>query len=266
MNLSVLGIGLLAPGLLRWEEGRAILAGRRRYEKEPAPDPAALILPPNERRRSSEMVRWAMCVAQEAIERARLDPRDVATVFTSSGGETGVLDQLCTSLSAPHRTLSPTLFHQSVHNTAAGYWGIATACRQSSTALSCYDFSFIGGLMEAAAFVRLEKRSILLVAYDLPPPAPLYAARPIEIGFAVALVLSCVPSSSSQADLSLTLSNDVSRPASRMEQPELEHLRVMNPAARSLPLLAAIAMQSSGTVRLDLFEEQQVCVEVSPCR
>src|SRR5690348_10894411 len=121
MKLSIAGIGLLAPGLPNWKDGRATLAGTTVYQMESVPDPTALILPPNERRRSSEMVRWAMCVAQEAVEQAHIDPHDVATVFASSGGEMGVLDQLCTSLSAANRMLSPTLFHQSVHNTAAGY-------------------------------------------------------------------------------------------------------------------------------------------------
>src|SRR6476469_7100150 len=98
MNVAVNGIGLLAPGLPSWKEGRAILAGTTPYLKQLPPEPTALILPPNERRRSSEVVRWAMCVAQEAMEQAQVDPRDVATVFASSGGETGVLDQLCTTL------------------------------------------------------------------------------------------------------------------------------------------------------------------------
>jgi len=161
--------------------------------------------------------------------------------------------------------ISPTLFHQSVHNTAAGYWGIATACQQSSTALSCYDCSFVGGLLEAASCAGLEHQSVLLVAYDLPPPAPLYAARPIEVGFAVALVLSPDTLPISQAIISLTLSDDVSSQASRVESADLEHMRLTNPAARALPLLTAIGTRSSQTVRLELFDEQRVRIEVSPC-
>ena len=58
------------------------------------------------------MVRWALHVrAQEAMEQAQVDAREVATVFASSGGETGVLDRLCTALAAPTRMISPTLFH-----------------------------------------------------------------------------------------------------------------------------------------------------------
>ena len=70
----------------------------------PLPDPEAALLPPNERRRSSDCVRWAVQVAQEAIAQSGLDPREVPTVFASSGGEMGVLDQLCRALATPDRS------------------------------------------------------------------------------------------------------------------------------------------------------------------
>ena len=138
MKVGIQGIGLLAAGLEGWRAGRAVLAGTEPFAPVAVPDPEAALLPPNERRRSSDCVRWAVHVAQEAIAQSGLDPREVPTVFASSGGEMGVLDTLCRTLATPERVISPTLFHQSVHNTAAGYWGIATTCQQSSTALSCY--------------------------------------------------------------------------------------------------------------------------------
>jgi len=42
-------------------------------------------------------------------------------------------------------------------------------------------------------------------------------------------------------------------------------MRLTNPAARALPLLTAIGTRSSQTVRLELFDEQRVRIEVSPC-
>ena len=122
MRLYVNGIGTLGPGLIGWRETRAVLAGASPYRETARPEPTASILPPNERRRSSTIVRWAVHVAQEAIEQAQVNPREVATVFASSCGETGVLDRLCTALATPQRVISPTLFHHSVHNAAAGYW------------------------------------------------------------------------------------------------------------------------------------------------
>ena len=130
MKLYVNGIGTLGPGLVGWAGSRAVLAGEIPLCETAPPEPSASLLPPNERRRSSETVRWALHVAQEAMQQAEVDAREVATVFASSDGETGVLDRLCTALAAPQRTISPTLFHHSVHNAASG---LAPACNSFCT-------------------------------------------------------------------------------------------------------------------------------------
>src|SRR6185295_18067342 len=146
-----------------------------------------------------------------------------------------------------------------------GYWGIATGSQQSSTALACYDSSFCAALLEAAAYVQIEERSVLLVAYDLPPPPPLYAARPLRGGFAAALLLTRTPGPRNLAQLNLTLSDDLPEEATNMDDARLEALRSGNQAARSLPLLAAIARQGNTLVRLQYLEDQHVVVRVIPC-
>jgi hypothetical protein len=265
MKAGIQGIGLLAAGLEGWRAGRAVLAGTEPFEPVVVPDPEAALLPPNERRRSSDCVRWAVHVAQEAIVQAGLDPREVPTVFASSGGEMGVLDTLCRTLALPDRLISPTLFHQSVHNTAAGYWGIATTCQQSSTALSCYDDSFAAGLLEAITFVCVEQRPVLLVSYDLAVPAPLNEARPITTGFAVALLLA-PPSDSSLATMQLRLEEADHEDIRGLQDAALERVRLDNPAGRSLPLLRAIATGGSQRVILSLLDSQQLVLDLDPCR
>lgn len=265
MKVGIQGIGLLAAGLEGWRAGRAVLASTEPFAPIAVPDPEATLLPPNERRRSSDCVRWAVHVAQEAIAQSDLDPREVPTVFASSGGEMGVLDTLCRTLAEPERVISPTLFHQSVHNTAAGYWGIATTSQQSSTALSCFDDSFAAGLLEAITFVYVEQRPMLLVAYDLAVPAPLSEARPIATGFAVALVLA-PPSDCSLAGMHLRLDEAHQDEPTGLVDPALEQVRQDNPAARSLPLLRAIATGGSQRVRLSLLESQQLVLDLDPCR
>lgn len=265
MQVAILGIGLLAPGLEAWNASRMVLSGRQAYEPCDVADPEAALLPPNERRRSSDCVRWAVQVAQEAISQSGLDPRDVATVFASSGGEMGVLDRLCRTLATPERVVSPTLFHQSVHNTAAGYWGIATTCQQSSTALSCYDDSFAAGLLDAITLVCVEEKSVLLVAYDLPPPHPLSQARHLAVGMAAALVM--VPSSDrALVELRGSLVERGTHQPTALDDARLESLRVGNPAGRALPLLTAVAKGGQQTVRLNLLEDQQLVLDVGPCR
>jgi hypothetical protein len=264
MEIAIQGVGLLAPGLIGWEAGRAVLAGLSPFRPEAVPDPDAMMLPPNERRRSSDCVRWAVQVAQDAMAQSGLDPRDVPTVFASSGGEMGVFDKLCRTLATPERTVSPTLFHQSVHNAAAGYWGIATASQQSSTALSCYDDSFAAGLLEAVTVVCVERCPVLLVAYDLAVPSPLSQARPITTGFAVALVLA--PSTEVSSTVMRIRLDECEEEPSCLENPALEGVRIDNPAARSLPLLSAVARGGKRIVRLGLLDGQQLIMELGPCR
>ena len=264
MKVAICGLGLLAAGLVGWETSRPILAGRQPYQPEGVPDPEAVLLPPNERRRSSDCVRWAVQVAQEAIAQSGLDPRQVPTVFASSGGEMGVFDKLCRTLATPERLVSPTLFHQSVHNTAAGYWGIATKGQQSSTALSCYDDSFVAGLLEAVTVVWVEQSPVLLVAYDLPVPAPLYEARPIAAGFAVAFVLD-LPSEDSSIVLQVRLEATCVEETVCLKDLGLDRVRQGNPAARSLPLLSAIARGGGRTVRLNMLDSQQCILDLESC-
>jgi hypothetical protein len=176
----------------------------------------------------------------------------------------GVFDKLCRTLATPERTVSPTLFHQSVHNAAAGYWGIATAGQQSSTALSCYDDSFAAGLLEAVTVVCVERCPVLLVAYDLAVPSPLSQARPITTGFAVALVLA--PSTEISSTVMRIRLDECEEEPSCLENPVLEGVRIDNPAARSLPLLSAIARGGKRIVRLGLLDGQQLIMELGPCR
>jgi hypothetical protein len=260
MRIGIAGVGLLSAGLEGWAIGRDVLAGLRPFRVDSIPDPDAALLPANERRRSTAGVRWAVHVAQEAIVQSRLDPGDVATVFASSGGEMGVLDQLCRALTATERIISPTLFHHSVHNTAAGYWGIATSCQQSSTALSCYDDSCAAGLLEAATYATMEGRPVLFVSYDLPAPDPLIRARPIQSAFAAALVMTEPTVGMPSATLSLASAE--CGEATEMSDCELERLRMDNPSGRLLPMLRALSGAGPCTVRMNLLGDQRLVMEV----
>jgi hypothetical protein len=255
--LAVESVGILAPGLAGWTTSREVLAGERSYVAEPMPAVIATLLPANERRRTTATVKLALQVAQEAMAQAALTPSPspegrgealVRAVFASSGGDSEVLDKICTALTQPDRPVSPTQFHHSVHNTPAGYWSIATGCTQPSLSLSAYDGSFAAGLLEAAALAWAEAARVLLIAYDLPLPFPLSERRNIVAPFAVALLLNPLVTDRRQAILRLRQTTP--EPVDRLDDGNLERLRAGNPAARSLPLLYAIARHKSGRVVL----------------
>ena len=266
MEVIINGIGLLGPGLCGWPESQRIFLGEKPYEKENLPNPIPSILQPNELRRSSQVVRWSLGAAEEAIRQAQVKPDEVATVFASSGGETDILHKICLALATRERAISPTLFHHSVHNAAAGYWSIGVQSHLPSSSLSCYDSSFCGGLIEASTFVSSHQAPVLLVSYDIAPPPPLYAARPLASPFAVGLVLSPTPLPQSISRLKIRLLDGRAAQVSTMEDPALEHVRMGNPAARSLPVLAAIASGANMTVFLNYLDDLFLSVNVSPCR
>ena len=84
-------------------------------------------LPAAERRRASRVVKLALARRPRGRRRRRAPtPRTLATVFTASGGDGHNCHALCETLASADRQMSPTRFHNSVHNAAAGYWGIAT--------------------------------------------------------------------------------------------------------------------------------------------
>lgn len=264
MRVYVNGIGLLAPGLNGWPASIDILSGTSSYEAAPLVMPPLNLLPPAERRRTPTVVKLALTVGSEALAHAGSPAIEVATVFTSSGGDGDVIHQICEALAEPEREVSPTRFHNSVHNAPAGYWGIATGCREPSTSLCAYDASFAAGLIEAASQAHVEQRTVMLIAYDSPYPEPLNAARPISAGCGIAMLLLPERTSGSLSTMHVTIVLDGHK-ASTMAQPELEAIRTGVPAARGLPLLAAIAARRSGPVLIPYLGASFVAVDIEPC-
>ena len=267
---ALAGVGLLAPGLAGWSASQAVLCGQSAYNADLIMPPAvATCLPTNERRRTTATVRLALHVAQEALVMAALEPAAISTVFASSGGDSEVLDQICRALLEPERPVSPTHFHQSVHNTPAGYWAIATGCRQPSLSLAAYDDSFAVGLREAMTLAWIEDAPVLLVVYDLPLPLPLANQRPLVAPFGVALLLtpdlaSSTPTLGQLGNLTMTGigidTNTGDTALSTLDDPELERLRQGNPAARALPILCAIARQQAAVLTLATGQAQSLQV------
>ncbi len=249
MKLDLVAIGISMPGLPDWASARAVLRGEQPYSASELALTPSNLLPPNERRRAPLAVRLAFAAAEDALGHGALDPGQWATVFASSDADTVIIHRIVSSLAGPQRLVSPTDFHNCVHNAAAGYWSIAAGCRLPSTSLSAWDASFAAGLLEAAALALAEELPVLLVAYDLPPPPPLWATRPIAQPAAVALALRAAGSAPG-ALAQLTLSLEASAPDTPCTDATLEALRLANPAARALPLLQRLASGGTGELLL----------------
>ncbi|MDP3585904.1 MAG: beta-ketoacyl synthase chain length factor [Thiobacillus sp.] len=257
------GIGLVGPGLDNWLAARPILAGAVPYESRPLAVAAPQSLPPAERRRTGVAIKVALAVGQEACANGQLDARQLAAVFSSSGADNDNCDAICKVLASDDRSISPTRFHNSVHNAPAGYWGIASGAMTPATVLCAHDGSFGAGLLEAMTQVAIDRCGTLLIAYDMPYPEPLHAKRPLPAAFGIALALMPERSAHSLARIELSL---VDAESAALAEPELEALRRAIPAARGLPLLQAIACGAGGRVVLDYLAPLSLAVEIELCR
>jgi len=264
MHVFIEGVGLLGPGLNGWDASRPILKGDAAYVDAPTIITASDLLPAAERRRTGIPVKLALAAGQAAFAHAARDPAATATVFTSSAGDGENLIQICATLASPEREISPTRFHNSVHNAAAGYWSIAVRSQEPSTSLCCYDASFGAGLLDAAAQIVVECEAVGLIAYDQTYPEPLHAVRPIKANFGVALVLTRERTSRAVAALEINLLPGVKRPTP-MDDHGLEALRTGVPAARALPLLTAIACGATNSILLEHTGSNHLRVDVAPC-
>ncbi|MGH8253061.1 MAG: beta-ketoacyl synthase chain length factor [Steroidobacteraceae bacterium] len=256
------GIGVRGPGLEDWPQTEAVLSGRQVHQAAETLLPAPENLPPTERRRSGRVVRLAFAIGLEATRRSGADPARLPMVFASSSGDGDNCHEICETLASASRALSPTRFHNSVHNAPAGYWSIAAATQVQSTTVCAYDASFAAGLLEAMTQVVGNASSVALLAYDIDYPPPLRAARKVSAAFGLALVLQAGASPQALAQVRVRIATGV---AGRLENADLETMRATIPAAQGLVLLQAVAMRGATTVNIAYLGEQLLRVTVTPC-
>lgn len=246
----VSSIGVFGPGLNGWAQARSIFQGNQPYRAEQIPVPAPEILPPRDRRRCSDTVSLALRVASETMRATDLDTSAVPSVFAYSSGDGQIVHRLLTGVAKPKKAVSPTDFHNSVHNAPAFYWSLGTGCQEPSTSIAAGRYSFAAALLKAALETSAREKPVLMVCFDHPLPDPLAATYPIAAPFGVGMVLTPWSGDATLAilDISWSASEDV---AAALHPPQIEALQTLwsgNPAARVLPLLEVIANRREATV------------------
>ena len=261
---QVLGIGLVGPGLVDWPTAAAVLRGETPYVSTPTQLPVPAALPPAERRRAGRVVRLALAIGAQAVLDSGLAASELPGVFASSSGDGDNCHEICVALAGEAPALSPTRFHNSVHNAAAGYWSIAHGCQAPSTALCAYDASFGAGLLEALLQLQAGAEAVLLAAYDVDYPPPLRSQRPIPDAFGIALVLASASQSRARtrATLRVALTDAAATRLDELHGGALEGLRKAIPAARALPLLGSLARGGAQQVMLDYLPEHRLEVDL----
>lgn len=235
LTATIEGIGFWSTGLPSWQAACEFVADGVRPDNAPS-RPSPQLLAPNERRRAPESVAVALDVALAACAAAGRDPQTLPSVFASMHGDLAITDYMCAILPIDPTAISPTKFHNSVHNAAAGYWTIGAGCVQPTTAVSSFDATFAQGLLEALVQLHAGAPAVLLVAYDAPSAGPLAAVSRSTGLLGGALVLSSEPRRGAPR-LRATLVDSAARPP----RGSLAQLAGGNAMAPMLPLFQALA-------------------------
>lgn len=243
------GIAFWAPRVPGWTVARPVLRGEAEAQVQPAPRPAPGILAPTERRRAPDTVAIALEVAMRACESAGADPRELASVFACTEGDTTISDYMSETLARTPTLISPTRFHNSVHNAAAGYWSIGTGCVQPYTSISSHRDTFGEGLLETLAQVESTGRATLLVAYDIESRGPLATVAPSKGIVGAGVVLAPGAGARSVARIRWRTTPGTAR---TLSLPRNAELVAGNAMAHCLPFFEALAVEQDRTVLLGL--------------
>lgn len=137
--------------------------GQPQAEAKP---PAAALLTSHLRRRASVVTRICAQVLEQCGTQGA--PR---LVMVSARGEIGITVELLEAI-CRGQPLSPTAFHNSVHNAALGYLSIGTDNRSASVAIAAGDRGIAMGALEAMTTLADEGGACVFIAAEehVPPP------------------------------------------------------------------------------------------------
>lgn len=245
-DLDIAGIGIWSPFFPDWPAFcDGINSGNWQSNAPLQPG----LIPSRERRRAPQSVKMAVEVLDQACNMASMDPAGAATVFSSAMGDMQITDYLCKVLVAPPRLVSPTRFHNSVHNATTGYWSITRHTHAPTSAISALGYSASMAFLEAAVQAAEEDTPVLMVSQEMAAPAALRIICPSDYPVSLALLLTKPglfpdPLASFQFGIQR---KSIDWPGLH---PDLEESFNENFGSRLLPLISAIA--SVGSARSDV--------------
>ncbi len=237
----VTGLGLWTPGHASPEAWC-----RSDFDASVETPPVALLSGPL-RRRATGLTRMAVEVFQQATSQVGCDPVTIPSVWATSNGEHTTAIKLLGMMQRGEGKLSPTHFHNSVHNTASGYSSIATGNCAPSTTLTGGAELIASSLLEAICHLETSAEKVVLVLADeplLPPFDRGDGSSPLALAFCL----------SSRPDGAIAVLSGMRRDAVAPVKRHDRFGRLYVGAA--LPLLERIVLGRPGTVALELEGER----------
>ncbi|WP_181197447.1 beta-ketoacyl synthase chain length factor [Enhygromyxa salina] len=189
------GVGMWTPAHADFDAWVAAGMPEDLHVEDPAGAPSrppASLLHPRLRRRTSTLTRAAVSALEAATGQGGAALDAVRFVLVSSFGEIETTVALLAQLGEPEGPISPTKFHNSVHNTATGYLSIASGNHREATALAGGPHNLEIGLLEALAGLAEVGGDVVLIFAEELLPAP-FTRADADPTFAVALHLSSAP-------------------------------------------------------------------------
>ncbi len=236
-------------GLGLWTPGYPGPEAWCRGEADPeASKPSAKLLEGALRRRASPLTRMSVEVFEQAANASTFDPTAVPTIWATAHGEHDTAIKLLKMMRRGEGKLSPTHFHNSVHNTPSGYASIAASNRSASTTLTGGPELVASSLLEA--FCRLEAGAgeVVVVLADEPLQAP-FDRQDMQAPLALAF---CLSSESEGASIMLCGLRRGALPAVKPHE-RLGGLFV----SAGLPLLEHAISRKPGTIALEIVSDGQ---------
>lgn len=246
LKCKIAGVGAWGSYFDNWQALQALLAGNDIPEtKNKGPKPT--IIPANERRRAPLPVRLAVESSWQATQDAGVEANTLTCVFVSGLGDTDLTDYMCKTLASDNKALSPTKFHNSVHNAPAGYWTISTGTMSAANSVAGYEQSVSLTLLEAMIQCDAENKPMLLTFYDAPVAEVLSPILQNQETFAFSLVIYPKDAPVSGPVLCANVQNSpVSDwPALQSQNEYMGKLYAENPSAKVLCLAEMIASLDS---------------------
>lgn len=262
-RLDIVGLGAWSPTFVSWQAFcTGLQTGTWSTDAVLQPD----LIPPRERRRAPQLVKMAIEVMNQACTMANIRPDDVAVIFSSAMGDMQITDYMCRALAETPKLISPTRFHNSVHNAAPGYWSITTGTFTPASAVSAYEYTPSMAFLEAAIQVVEENTPVVLVTQEIAAPLPLLDTCPSEHPFSAAFLMT-PPGFSESATCSLEFSVLQEAADWPALAPMFDDDFRSNFGARLLPLLTAIASdQSAVDLRFPISDRSCLAISRLPQR
>jgi hypothetical protein len=232
----VRGVGLWTPGYpspLAWCSGEA---------DPEATKPSASLLEGPLRRRATPLTRMGIEVLQQVAAIGKADLATIPSVWATAHGEHSAAIALLGMMQRGEGKLSPTKFHNSVHNTASGYASISSGNCAPSTTLTGGAELVASAFIEAACMLDEFDRDIAMVLAD-EPLLPPFDRADASTALAIALLLS------PRADGAFAMLSDVRRDAVA----PVKHHALFGSlhVSAGLPLIERIVEGRGGTVALE---------------